>query len=345
VKVFGVAGEQLQRTNFEALFSVSRLTGMGLVELAGNLKNLWRAYRLLRRALRERRPNLLVLIDFPEFNLRLARLAKSLKIPVLYYISPQIWAWRRGRVRQIARWVNQMAVVFPFEVPFYEAHGIKVTFVGHPLLETVKVRESRETVLTGIGLDPTKSTIALLPGSRHGEVSRHLRVMLDAAVRFRQQREIQFLCVCASTIDATEITAALESLGLRMPVVNKDRYDAIHSVDLVWTASGTATLETALLGIPMIIIYRLSWPTYLLARALVRVDHIGMVNLIAGERLMPELIQRDATPERIVAESRNLLDNATVRSAIVEKLSKVRKRLGEPGAAERVAQLALAMMA
>jgi lipid-A-disaccharide synthase len=345
VKVFGVAGEQLQRTNFEALFSVSRLTGMGLVELAGNLKNLWRAYRLLRRALRERRPNLLVLIDFPEFNLRLARLAKSLKIPVLYYISPQIWAWRRGRVRQIARWVNQMAVVFPFEVPFYEAHGIKVTFVGHPLLETVKVRESRETVLTGIGLDPTKSTIALLPGSRHGEVSRHLRVMLDAAVRFRQQREIQFLCVCASTIDATEITAALESLGLRMPIVNKDRYDAIHSVDLVWTASGTATLETALLGIPMIIIYRLSWPTYLLARALVRVDHIGMVNLIAGERLMPELIQRDATPERIVAESRNLLDNATVRSAIVEKLSKVRKRLGEPGAAERVAQLALAMMA
>ncbi|MEA2659510.1 MAG: lipid-A-disaccharide synthase, partial [Candidatus Binatota bacterium] len=210
LEVFGVAGEQLQRTNFEALFSVAKLTGMGVIELAGNLKNLWHAFRLLRRALTERRPNLLVLIDFPDFNLRLARIAHSLQIPVLYYISPQIWAWRRGRVRHIARWVNQMAVVFPFEVAFYEAHGVKVKFVGHPLLETVKVTRDRESVLKQHGLDPAKPTIALLPGSRRGEVSRHLHPMLGAATRLQQERTIQFLCVCANTINPDEMRAAIE---------------------------------------------------------------------------------------------------------------------------------------
>jgi lipid-A-disaccharide synthase len=345
LKVFGVAGERLEQTNFEALFSVAHLTGMGLVELAGNLKNLWRAYALLKRALKERRPNLLVLIDFPEFNLRLARLAKALRIPVLYYVSPQIWAWRRGRVHQIARWVDHMAVIFPFEVPFYERHGVKVSFVGHPLLEMVQVKQSRDAILAKCGLDPSKPAIALLPGSRHAEVSRHLPVMRDAAVRLSQERDIQFFCVRASTINGTEIESALRHPALQIPVVEEDRYDAIHAAELVWTASGTATLEIALLGRPMIIIYRLSWLTYHLARLLVSVDHIGMVNLIAGERLVSELIQNDANPVRLVEESRVLLDNREVRSRIIDKMSKLRAHLGSPGAAQRVADLALAMMA
>jgi lipid-A-disaccharide synthase len=345
LKVFGVAGEQLQRTDFEALFSVARLTGMGFVELAGNLKNLWRAYALLKRALKERRPSLLVLIDFPDFNLRLARVAKSLRIPVLYYVSPQIWAWRKGRVRLIARWVDHMAVIFPFEAAFYERHGVKVSFVGHPLLETVQVNQSRQTILTKIGLDPAKPVIALLPGSRQAEVSRHLPVMRDAAVRLRQERDIQFFCVRASTIDGAEVESALQHPALQIPIVEEDRYDAVHAADLVWTASGTATLEIALLNRPMIIIYRLSWLTYYLARLLVRVDHIGMVNLIAGERLVPELVQNDANPARLIAESRILLDNREVRSRITAKLSKLRERLGAPGAADRVADLAFAMMA
>ena len=345
LKVFGVAGEQLRRTDFEALFTVAQLTGMGLVELAGNLKNLWRAYGLLKRALRERRPSLLVLVDFPDFNLRLARLAKSLRIPVLYYVSPQIWAWRKGRVRQIARWVDHMAVIFPFEAAFYERYGVKVSFVGHPLLETLQVNHSRQAILAKIGLDPGKPAIALMPGSRHGEVSRHLPVMREAAVRLRKEMDIQFFCVRANTITGTEIVSALRHPALQIPVIEEHRYDAIQAADLVWTASGTATLEIALLGRPMIIIYRLSWLTYYLARLLVRVDHIGMVNLIAGERLVPELIQNDANPARIVAESRLLLDNREARSAITAKLSKLRERLGAPGAADRVADLAFAMMA
>jgi lipid-A-disaccharide synthase len=344
LKAYGVAGEQLGQTDFEALFSVSKLTGMGFVELAGNLGNVWRAYRLLRRTLRQRKPNLLILVDFPEFNLRLAKLAKALHIPVLYYVSPQIWAWRRGRVRQIARWVDQMAVVFPFEVSLYESHGVKVVFVGHPLLDAVHVNEDRETVLSRLGLDPAKPTIALLPGSRHREVSYHLPVMLEASARLSSEREIQFLVVRADTVDAGELRSMVTRVHLKMPVIDQARYDAVNASDLVWTASGTATLETALLGKPMIIVYRLSWLTYCLARLLVRVDHIGMVNLIAGERLVPELVQADLTAQRLIEESRTLLDNQPARSQIIKKLSELREKLGPSGAADRVADLALAMV-
>jgi lipid-A-disaccharide synthase len=344
LRIYGVAGEELNRTKFEALFRVAELTGMGLVELLGNAGNLWRAYALLKRTLKQRRPNLLVLIDFPDFNLRLAKIAKTLQIPVLYYVSPQVWAWRKGRVRQIARWVDHMAVIFPFEKRFYEQHGVKATFVGHPLLESVKAGKERAATLRKAGLDPLKPTIALLPGSRHGEVSRHLPVMREAAARLRRERDVQFFCVCASTIDAKDLAAGLADPTLQIPVVHEDRYEAIHAADLVWTASGTATLETALLGRPMIIIYRLAWLTYILARLLVRVDHIGMANLIAGERLVPELIQNDANPERIMAESRVLLDDSQLRSGVIAKLSKLRERLGGGGAADRVADLALSMM-
>ncbi len=345
VKIYGVGGEELQRTDFEALFSVSQLTGMGLVELAGNIKQLWQAYRLLRLTLRQRRPNLLVLIDFPEFNLHLAKLAKSLHIPVLYYISPQIWAWRRGRVRQIARWVDQMAVVFPFEVPFYKRYGVKVTFVGHPLLDTVQVKQNRERVLEKLNLDPRKTTVALLPGSRPREVGYHLPVMLDAAVSLREERDIQFVCVRASTVGRGEIEAISRKVPLVIPVIEDDRYDVVSAVDLVWTASGTATLETALLLKPMLIVYRLSWLTYWLARLLVRVEHIGMVNLVAGERVVPELVQSDFKAKKIIQESRILLDNQQIRAKIISKLTNLRGQLGSRGAAERVADIAFAMLA
>jgi len=343
--IFGVAGEKLRQTEFEALFSVSRLTGMGLFELAGNLKNICRAYALLRKALRERRPDLLVLIDFPEFNLRLAKLAKSLGTPVLYYISPQVWAWRRGRVRQIARSVDHMAVVFPFEVPFYQRHGVPVTFVGHPLLDSMEIKQSREAVLDKLGLDPEKTTVTLLPGSRPREIAYHLPAMVAAALRLSRERDVQFICVKASTVASRDIDAALKDAGISVAVVEQDRYDAVNAADLVWTASGTATLETALLLKPMVIVYRLSWLTYGLARLLVRVSHIGMVNLIAGERVVPELIQSDLKPERIVEESRTLLDNQQIRARITEKLAALKARLGSPGAADRVATTALAMIA
>ena len=344
LEIFGVAGDGLKREGIKVIFDVDRLTGMGFVELAGNLKTIWQAYRLLRKALREERPNLLILVDFPEFNLRLARLAKKSGIPVLYYISPQVWAWRKRRTQKIARWVDRMAVVFPFEVPLYQNEGVAVSFVGHPLLDLAHSSEPRERTLTQYGLDPSRQTIAILPGSRSREVAYHLPPMLEAADRLERQLEAQFILVRATTVERGILDGILEKAAVKVPIAEGNTYNVLHACDLVWAASGTATLETALMLRPMVIVYRLSWLTYALARLLVRVSHIGMVNIIAGESVVPELIQSDVTADKIVAESRAILQDPELRKRIVSKLSQVREKLGSPGASERVAEIAFSMI-
>jgi len=344
LRFFGVAGDQLQGTTFETLFTVAELTGMGLLELAGNIKNIVAAYRLLRRSLRTRRPNLLILIDFPEFNLRLAKLAKRLGVPVLYYVSPQVWAWRRGRIRQIGQVVDKMAVVFPFEVDFYERHQLPVEFVGHPLLDVVQVTQERDSTLREIGLDKEKPVIALLPGSRRKEIAYHLPVMVAAASELKRLEQAQFFCVRASTLDREELQKELDRAGFTIPIVEAGRYNAVNAADLVWAASGTATLETALLEKPTIVVYRVSWLTYWLARSLVKIKYIGIANIIAGKAIVPELVQSDLSPERLVHESQTILNQHDARRTMITNLKKLREQLGSPGAANRVAELALSMM-
>lgn len=345
LEIFAVAGEGLKREGVKVLFDVDRLTGMGFTELAGNIRSLWQAYQRLRNFLREEKPDLLVLIDFPDFNLRLARLAKKLQIPVLYYISPQVWAWRKRRIRNISRWVDRMAVVFPFEVPLYQKEGLPVSFVGHPLLDVVHATEAREETLRQYGLEPSRPTIALLPGSRVREVTRHLPTMLEAADRLRREMEVQFVLVRASTVESRIFETILDRAAAKVSIAEGNNYNVLHACDLVWTASGTATLEAALMLRPMVILYRLAWLTYGLARLLVRVKHIGMVNIIAGEAVVPELIQGDVTAERIVHESRRILKDPELREQVVKKLARVGESLGSPGASDRVADLALSMMA
>jgi lipid-A-disaccharide synthase len=342
---FGVAGDQLQQTSFETLFTVSELTGMGLLELAGNIKNIVAAYRLLRRTLRTRRPNLLILIDFPELNLRLAKLAKKLGVPVLYYVSPQVWAWRRGRIRQIAQVVDQMAVVFPFEVELYKGHQMPVEFVGHPLLDVVRVSQEPDSTLREIGLKKEKPVIALLPGSRRKEIAYHLPVMVTAATELKRLEQAQFFCVRASTLDRAELQKELDRAGFVIPIVEAGRYNAVNAADLVWAASGTATLETALLEKPMIVVYRVSWVTYWLASLLVQIKYIGIANIIAGKAIVPELVQSDLSPERLVHESQALLNDHDARRMMIANLRKLREQLGSPGAANRVAELAVSIMA
>jgi lipid-A-disaccharide synthase len=342
---FGVAGDQLQRMPFEAVFTVTKLTGMGLLELAGNIKDIIAAYRLLRRALRTRRPSLLILIDFPEFNLRLARLAKKLGVPVLYYVSPQIWAWRRGRIRQIAQAVDRMAVVFPFEVKLYERYHVPVEFVGHPLLDLVHVTQDRDAALHNIGLHTGKPVIALLPGSRRKEIAYHLPIMVEAATQLKRLQQAQFFCVKANTLERTELQKELDRAGFAIPIVDAGRYNAVNAADLVWAASGTATLETALLEKPMIVVYRVSWITYCLARLLVSVKYIGIANIIAGKPIVPELVQSELSAERLVRESQALLNDHNARHGMIANLRKLRDQLGSPGAANRVAELAASMIA
>lgn len=344
LEVFGVAGEGLKREGVRVLYDVERLTGMGFAELAGNLQALWQAYRLLQRALREEKPDLLILIDFPEFNMRLARLAKALQIPVLYYISPQVWAWRRRRVRKIARCVDRMAVVFPFEVPLYQKEGVRVSFVGHPLLDVVRPTQPREKTLRQYGLEPTKQTVALLPGSRRREVLYHLPPMLEAAGHLSREMGLQFVVVRANTVGRRLFEEILGRSTAEVPIAEENTYNVLHACDLAWTASGTATLETALTLRPMIIVYRLAWLTYVLARLLVRVKYIGMVNIVAGKPVVPELIQGDVTAERIIGESLTILKDPNLRERMVKQLAEVREKLGSPGASDRVADIALSMM-
>jgi lipid-A-disaccharide synthase len=344
LEISAVGGEALKREGAKIIFDVARIAGMGLTELAGNLTSLWLAYSQVKKNLREQRPSLLILIDFPDFNLRVARVAKRLGVPVLYYISPQVWAWRKRRIAEIARLADRMAVVFPFEASLYEKAGVKVEFVGHPLLDVARASRPREETLARLGLDPSRQTIALLPGSRRREVAYHLPVMIEAAEILSREMALQFILVRASTVGRDSLERTLSGSSVGVSLSDGDAYNVLHACDLAWTASGTATLETALMLRPMVIVYRLARMTYALARRLVRVNFIGMANIIAGEKVVPELIQDEVTAERIAAESRAILGDRELRVRMISKLSEVRAKLGSPGAAGRTADIALAMM-
>jgi len=340
VKVFGVGGQYLREAGMQTLVDTAAIAGMGLFEAKDKLRALIRTYRQLTAILRTNPPDLLVLIDFPEFNLRLAKIAKRVGVRVFYYISPQVWAWRKRRVYTIARRVDRLAVVFPFEPAFYAAHGCSVEFVGHPLVDRVRPSRSREETLQLHGLDPNRRIIALLPGSRAQEVRYLLDPLLGAAELLGN--DYQFVLTVASTLHVTEITKRIVHRPVH--VVPGDTYNLVHAADLALVASGTATLETALLERPMVIVYRLAPLTYALARLIVRVPFIGMPNLIAERQIVPELIQHEVTPARIAAAARQLLEDPQAYRVIQESLREVRRRLGPGGAAERAAGLILDML-
>lgn len=342
VEVFGVGGTRLREAGMQVLVDTAEVAGMGLVEMKDKLPALVRAYRLLKRILCSSPPDLLVLIDFPEFNLRLAKVAKRYGVPVLYYIGPQVWAWRQSRVHTMARWVDRLVVVFHFEPPWYAQAGCAAEFVGHPLVDRARPSRTRAETLLGCGLDPAKRTVVLLPGSRSQEVRYLLPRLLRAAEILGAG--YQFVVAVAPTLAATDIETVVNKAAVQVQVVRGDTYNLVHAADLALVASGTATLETALLGRPMVIVYRMALLTYVLARLLVRVPFIGMPNLIAGRRVVPELVQGEATGERIAAEAKRILDTPAVREEMIAGLSEVRRQLGEGGAAARAAAVALRML-
>jgi lipid-A-disaccharide synthase len=340
IEVFGVGGPSLREAGMRTLVDTATIAGMGLFEARDKVRALIGAYRQLTNILRTTPPDLLVLIDFPEFNLRLAKIAKQVGVKVFYYISPQVWAWRKRRVHTIAQRVDRLAAIFPFESAFYAKHGCSVDFVGHPLVDRVHPTRPREETLQRYGLEPHRKTIVLLPGSRAQEVRYLLTPMLEATRLLGDS--CQFILAVASTLNAEQVRS---QVGQRpICIVQGDTYNAVHASDLAIVASGTATLETALLERPMVIVYRMAPVTYALARLIVRVPHIGMPNLIAERRLVPELIQSEVTPERIAAEARRLLNDPQAYRVVQEGLREVRRRLGSGGAAERAAKIALDML-
>ena len=345
IQFFGVGGEGLKRVGMELLYPSQSLSVVGITEVFFKLRAILKALQGLKKSLERERPDLVILIDFPDFNLRLAKTAHRRGIPILYYISPQVWAWRPKRIKLIAQLVTKMIVLFPFEVPLYEAAGVDVEWVGHPLLDIVKPTLSKEKAFEQFGLDPNRRTVGLLPGSRIHEIERLLPPLLASAHLLQEEiPDLQFVIPLAPGIPKTILSPWMKNISVPVKVVEGFTYDVMNLSELLIAASGTVTLEGAILRKPMIIIYKVSLPSSWVARALVRLDHIGLVNLLAEKEIAPELLQRDVNPKRISNEALRILRDPLLSRKMVESMGEVRQKLGEPGAAQRAAHITLSLM-
>jgi len=345
IQFFGVGGEGLEKVGMKLLYHSQSLSVVGITEVFVKLRSILKALRALKKSLEREKPDLVILIDFPDFNLRLAKLVHRRGIPILYYISPQIWAWRPKRIKLISRVIRKMVVLFPFEVPLYEAAGVDVEWVGHPLLDIVKPTLPKEKAFQQFGLDPKGRTVGLLPGSRVQEVERLLPSLLASArLLLKEIPDLQFVIPLAPGIPKAALSFQMRNISVPVKVVEGFTYDVMNLCELLITASGTATLEGAILGKPMIIIYKVSFLSYWIGRTLIRVDHIGLVNLVAEKEIAPELIQKDVIPQRIADEAFRILRDPILSRKMTESMGEVRQRLGDPGAAQRAARLVCSML-
>jgi lipid-A-disaccharide synthase len=342
---YGIGGEKMQAAGVELLADAADMAVVGLTEVVFKLGMILRVMRRLKSSLAKTPPDLVILIDYPDFNLPLARAARKRGIKVLYYISPQVWAWRKGRIETIRKTVDRMVVILPFEEKFYRDAGVDVTFVGHPLLDEVRKKYSRPEALKRFGLREEAVTVAILPGSRRSEVAVLLPEMLRACrILAEKISPLQFILPIAGTLDPAFVRNILGQFPVRVNVIRDEIYDVIAVSEAAMVASGTATLETALLETPMVVVYKVSGVSYAIGRRFIRVDHISLVNLIAGCAVVPELIQDDANPERIAAEVRELITRHGKAREMKASLALIRGKLGAPGASQRTAQIACDML-
>ncbi len=353
-RFFGLGGRRMQSIGFERIVRAEDVAVMGITEILRHIPRIYLEYRRLKRSLAEQKPDVAVLIDFPDVNLGLARECRRLGIPVIFFVSPQVWAWKKHRLPQIRRNVDRMLVIFPFEEPFYREHGVKAAFVGHPLAELPPPAVSRAAFASLYGLDPDRQWIGLLPGSRAREIALNLPGMLEAVeiVQREQVAACEFLLPLAPTLTSPQVSE-IEALvrehagpgGLARPRITllRDARATLHHARASIVASGTATVDAALIGNPFLVVYRVSPLTYAIARRVVKVPHVAMVNLVAGRRIVPELIQRDFTAANVARILHTLLNDESVRQTMQEELRRVRALLAGngPGAIERVAAATL----
>jgi lipid-A-disaccharide synthase len=335
----GMGGRKMREQGVETLFDIERMGAVGVVEIFSELPHYIKVYRSLVDEIRSGKYHAAVLIDYPTLNLRLAKHCRKNDCPVFYFISPQIWAWRRGRIRNIRKSVNRMFVVLPFEEEMYHSEGGDAEFLGHPFSDQVRPTMDKNEALESFGLQSDIQTIGLLPGSRMNEVQTLLDVMLEAAGKIREElSRCQFVLPVADTIDPEFIRDKLGSNPLDIRVVEGRSYDVMNCSDFLIIASGSATLEAGILGCPMVIIYRLNPITYWLAKKLVDTEYFGLVNIVAGERVVPELLQSQVTADNIAKEAMAVLKDRARYQVVHDRLMQIQNSLGEPGVLRRVAE-------
>ncbi len=337
---FGIGGKRMQQAGMTLLFDAAQIAVVGFVEVLKHFPAIRQAWKIAKQAINERKPDLIVLIDYPGFNLRLARYAKQQGIKVLYYISPQVWAWRQKRVEKIKQCVDHMAVIFPFEVDFYQKADVPVSFVGSPLVEQVQSCGGQQVAQQKCKLPTDHTFVGLLPGSRHSEIQRLLPTMVETAKRLQQhQAHLHFILPIASTLKRTDIEPYLTDIKNEITIIEDNTHAAIEACDAVICSSGTATLETALLQVPLVVIYKTSALTFWLAKRLICIKNIALCNIVAGKRIVQEYLQHDVNPDSLEAEVRKLLTDADYRNQIKTELAQVKNKLGQPGAADKVVAL------
>ena len=343
LSVCGMGGVELRSQGVEILFDAAKMAVVGLIEVITHLKDILAARKTLVDELRNNPPDLLILIDYPDFNLLLAKKAKKLGIPVFYYISPQVWAWRSGRVKTIGRLVDRMAVILPFEKAFYKERGVDVDYAGHPLLDSVKRSMTRDEFCALHGIDCHGTVLGILPGSRKKEIRSMLPVFLETAEELSKSHgPLTILLPLASTLSLDDLKeCGLDDYGVEVNVISENRHDLMAACDCVMAASGTVTLELALLDVPMVVSYKMSPVTWFIGNLLVNLEHGSLVNLIAGKEVVKELMQDDAEPAKIKKALEDIWPGSPKRNRLLTGLSEVRKRLGGKGASARAAQLAL----
>jgi lipid-A-disaccharide synthase len=342
---FGLGGQRMEALSFRRVVRAEDVAVMGITEIIRHIPRIYSEYRKLKASIAKERPDAAILIDFPDVNLSLARTLHKLGIPVIYFVSPQLWAWKKYRIHRVRRFVNRMLVIFPFEESFYREHGVKATFVGHPLAEIPLPSISRKDFADQYHLDPSKPWVGLLPGSRFKEIRLNLPEMIEAASQLHEP--IEFLLPLAPTLKpehVAQVRAMLSASGPRITPVN-DARAALHHARASVVASGTATVEAALIGNPFIVVYRVSRLTYSVAKRVVKVPHVAMVNLIAGREVVPELIQSDFTAQNVVSHLQNLLHNEPARTRMQADLAKVNASLhADKSPIEQVASITVELM-
>ena len=341
----GMGGKNMREAGVDVLFDASKLAVVGIVEVLFKYRMIKGVLNQIEAHIKQSPPDLLILVDYQEFNQKLAAYAKSLGIKVLFYIGPQVWAWRPKRVYKMARIVDQMAVIFPLEVALYEKANVPVEFTGHPLVDEVIPDKTRQQARAVLSLDE-KTTVGLFPGSRMGEIERLLPIMLESARLLRKQRpELQFVLPLASTVQHQDLAKyGKDFAALKIRLTENNTHDVIQACDSIIVASGTATLEIGLMGTPMAITHKLSALSYFILSRLVKITHIGLVNIVADKEIVKEFIQHDATAENLVTETLRILEDKEYNQNMRDELSKLRKLLGTGGGSKNVARLAYSMI-